>query len=443
MLEKFKEHITTNFPEILSSNIAVACSGGKDSVVLVHLLQACKLKFDLIHCNFNLRGVESDQDQYFVEALASRFKCEIHITNFDTLKIAEQKGVSIQMAARDLRYNAFNFIAHSESIDHVLVAHHLDDQLETFLINLGRGAGVHGLTGIRDRNGIIVRPLLDFSSADIEDYAIKNKIKWREDSSNSSTKYLRNKLRHEVIPLLKLALPHLEKNFAKTISHLKNTEGILDVEIARFRESGTIRSTDSLIINIEKLQATIHPETYLYELLKDYSFHIPDAVDLLHAENGKYMIAGSMQLIKNNTVLELRQIEPIQTVDKQIELKNNDVNLPEGLLNIKIISPEKPLEYLKSILPDTNKLLMDAGQISESLQLRTWQHGDRMSPYGMKGSKLISDILTDAKISSLKREKALVLKSGSDIVWLLGIRTSRHHTITEKTKSILEITIEL
>ncbi|AGC78692.1 tRNA(Ile)-lysidine synthase [Nonlabens dokdonensis] len=443
MLERFKKHIKTNFPEILSSEIAVACSGGKDSVVLAHLLHACKLKLELIHCNFNLRGAESDQDEDFVKALATRLEHKIHIVHFDTTNVAEQGGISIQMAARDLRYEAFNTIVSDNKIAHVLVAHHIDDQLETFLINLGRGAGIHGLTGIRDRNGIILRPLLDFSSKEIEEYALQNKIKWREDSSNASTKYLRNKLRHDLIPLLKEVLPHLDNNFSKTLSYLKDSELLLDVEVARFRESGTKINNGNLFINIEKLKATVQPSAYLFELLREYSFHMPDALELLDAENGKYLVAGSMQLIKNNSFLELRKIEAIPIVDQEIELKNGVVSIPEGQLSINIISTEEPKKFLQTVLPNPNKLLLDASLVQGILKLRTWKHGDRMSPYGMKGTKLISDILTDAKISSLKREKSLVLENGSDIIWLLGIRASKHYSITENTKSIIEITLEL
>ncbi|OUS21413.1 tRNA lysidine(34) synthetase TilS [Nonlabens dokdonensis] len=443
MLERFKEHIKKNYPEILSRKVAVACSGGKDSTVLVHLLHACQLKFDIIHCNFNLRGAESDQDEDFVTELAIHLENKVYTLHFDTEKAAQQRGISIQMAARDLRYEAFEEIAIENDIKHVLVAHHMDDQLETFLINLGRGAGIHGLTGIRDRNGIILRPLLDFSSKEIEEYALQNKIKWREDSSNTSTKYLRNKLRHDLIPLLKDVLPHLDNNFSKTLSYLKDSEVLLDVEVARFRESGTTINNGNLFINIEKLKATVQPRAYLFELLREYSFHIDDAMNLLDGENGKFIKSGDVKLIKNNSDLELTKMVTHQNLYEKIDVKNGSLQLPEGRLQVQLVKTQEPLDYLKSVLPDKNKLLIDSDGIAGPLVLRNWEKGDRMSPYGMKGTKLISDFLTDLKITSLKREKSLVLTCDSDIIWLLGIRTSKHYTVTEKTTTILEITIEL
>ena len=299
------------------------------------------------------------------------------------------------------------------------------------------------MTGIRDRNGIILRPLLDFSSKEIEEYALQNKIKWREDSSNTSTKYLRNKLRHDLIPLLKDVLPHLDNNFSKTLSYLKDSEVLSDVEIARFRESGTTINNGNLFINIEKLKATVQPRAYLFELLREYSFHIDDAMNLLDGENGKFIKSGDVKLIKNNSDLELTKMVTHQKLYEKIDVKNASLQLPEGRLQVQLVKTQQPLDYLKSVLPDKNKLLIDSDGIAGPLVLRNWEKGDRMSPYGMKGTKLISDFLTDLKITSLKREKSLVLTCDSDIIWLLGIRTSKHYTVTEKTTTILEITIEL
>jgi tRNA(Ile)-lysidine synthase len=442
MLAAFKHHISTHFPEIFSVCIAIAISGGKDSTVLAHLLHQLGVKFDLIHCNFNLRGAESDADQVFVEDLAKQLGCELYIESFETEKLAQSSGVSIQMAARDLRYKAFDNIAANHDIKLVLIAHHLDDQLETFLINLGRGAGLHGLTGIRERNGIIARPLLIFNSSQINDFALENKIDWREDSSNSKTKYLRNQLRHEVIPLLHEALPHLKGNFSNTLNYLEGSELLLDAEVARFRESGTKTNQGNLEISIEKLKATLKPEAYLFELLKEYNFNLPDALELLDAEHGKSIPSGSRKLTKDRGVLVLGTVVDWNPIYMEIDQSMEKLKLDGHQLEFKNTREDDPLKYVKSA-NSSNKILLDAAGLEYPLVLRNWQHGDRMQPYGMKGSKLISDLLTDCKIPSLEREKALVLTSGSTILWLVGIRTSKHHKITSITKSIIEITSDL
>ncbi|AUC79523.1 tRNA lysidine(34) synthetase TilS [Nonlabens sp. MB-3u-79] len=442
MLTAFKNHISTQFPELFSVPIAIAISGGKDSTVLAHLLHQLGVKFDLIHCNFNLRGAESDADQVFVEGLAKQLGCKLYIESFETEKIAQSRGVSIQMAARDLRYQAFDNIAAKHHIKQVLVAHHLDDQLETFLINLGRGAGLHGLTGIRERNGIIARPLLIFNSSQISDFALENNIDWREDSSNSKTKYLRNRLRHEVIPLLHEALPHLKANFSNTLNYLEGSELLLDVEVARFRESGTKINHGNLEISIEKLKATLKPEAYLFELLKEYNFNLPDALELLDAEHGKSIPSGSRRLTKDREVLVLSKQADWNPIYMEIDQSIERLKLDGYQLEFKNIREDDPLKYVKSA-NSSNKILLDAAGLEYPFVLRNWQHGDRMQPYGMKGSKLISDLLTDCKIPSLEREKALVLASGSTILWLVGIRASKHHKITSITKSIIEITSDL
>ena len=442
MLAAFKNHIKNHFPEFFSEPIAVAISGGKDSTVLAHLLHQSGLKFDFIHCNFHLRDLESDGDQSFVEKMAVDLDCKLHVLHFDTSQVAQDRNISIQMAARDLRYDAFDKIAIDNKLQHILVAHHLDDQLETFLINLGRGAGLHGLTGIRNRNGYISRPLLPFTREQINDYAIDNHLEWREDSSNSSTKYLRNKLRHDVIPLLHDALPHLEGNFSNTLSYLKNSEMLQDVEVARFRESGTKTISGNLEINIELLKETLKPDAYLFELLKDYRFNMQDAVNLLDSENGKTIKSGEMRLVKDRNNLILSKAINSNEVHIEINETTTAVATTEVSLEIKRVEQGDLLTYVKNNSRE-NKLFLDTSKLIMPLILRTWEHGDRMQPYGMKGSKLISDLLTDSKISSLKREKALVLTSGSDIIWLVGKRASKHYPITSTTQSIIEITIKL
>jgi len=245
-----------------------------------------------------------------------------------------------------------------------------------------------------------------------------------------------------VIPLLYEALPHLKGNFSNTLNHLEGSELLLDVEVARFRESGTKTILGNLEISIEKLKATVKPEAYLFELLKEYHFNLPDALELLHAENGKSIPSGSWRLTKDRGVLVLSEQEADKPIYVEIDPSMESLKLDGQQLEFKNIAVDDPLEYVKSA-HSSNKILLDAAGLEYPLVLRNWQHGDRMQPYGMKGSKLISDLLTDHKIPSLEREKAVVLTSGSTILWLVGIRASKHHKITSITKSIIEITSDL
>ncbi|HEX9825611.1 MAG TPA: tRNA lysidine(34) synthetase TilS, partial [Flavobacteriaceae bacterium] len=232
MLQKLRDHINSRLPFLAKSKCLVAISGGMDSVVLAHLCHKMEIDIALAHCNFNLRGDESDADEDFVLQLAEDLNLEVFIESFDTEAYAKTHKLSTQMAARELRYAWFDDLMEQLHFDYVLTAHHADDNLETFLINLSRGTGLEGLTGIPEINGNIVRPLLPFSRQELEYYAIKNKLKWREDSSNIATKYLRNKLRHEVIPTLKEINPQILQNFNKTLSFLQDSNEIMEDCIA-------------------------------------------------------------------------------------------------------------------------------------------------------------------------------------------------------------------
>ena len=232
---RFEQHLSSKLPFVKDAKILIACSGGLDSIALVHLCKTTNLEVSIAHCNFNLRGEESDGDQRFVVALAKELKIPCYINSFDTNQYVEENQLSIQMAARKLRYDWFQELALKHQIQHVFTAHHADDNLETFLINLSRGTGIDGLTGIPLVNGIYVRPLLSFSRKEIETYALENAIKWREDSSNKSTKYLRNKLRHLVVPAFKEVNENVLNNFNTTIAHLQDHVDFINRRIVVFK----------------------------------------------------------------------------------------------------------------------------------------------------------------------------------------------------------------
>ena len=272
MIHTFKTHIEKSLSFLHKSKLLIAISGGLDSVVLTHLCHEAKLNFSLAHCNFNLRGDESDADEEFVLQLAEDLDLEVFIESFDTEIYAKGHKLSTQMAARELRYDWFSSLAQQLGFDYILTAHHADDTFETLLINLTRGTGLDGLTGIPEVNFNIVRPLLPFSREQIETYAKEDRLKWQEDSSNASNKYLRNQLRHEVIPVLKSMNPQVLQNVSTTIENLQNSQQIIEDAIVRIQKKVVTINGDVIKLNIKKLQKLSNPKVYLYELLKKAYF---------------------------------------------------------------------------------------------------------------------------------------------------------------------------
>ena len=292
MLIRFKNHIKTNLDFLNHRKILVAISGGLDSVVLVHLCYKLGLNIALAHCNFKLRSHESDEDESFVLKLAKDLDLKVFIQEFDTADYAKINKLSIQMAARELRYNWFNTLATQMEYDCVLTAHHADDNLETFLINLSRGTGLEGLKGIPEINNNIIRPLLPFSRDDVRAYAKNHNLSWREDSSNASTKYMRNKLRHDVIPVLKEINSQLLQNFNKTQGFLKDADAIIKDKLEDvLKEITDFKGDNKIQFNISNIKKLSNPKTYLYQLLKPYNFtEWNDVVNLLDAQSGKQVI---------------------------------------------------------------------------------------------------------------------------------------------------------
>ncbi|MBT8272550.1 MAG: tRNA lysidine(34) synthetase TilS, partial [Bacteroidia bacterium] len=310
MLKAFKKYIEKEAPFLKKSKILIALSGGLDSVVLTHLCVESGLDVALAHCNFNLRAEESDADENFVLRLAEALDLELFVEYFDTETYAENKKISIQMAARELRYQWFFELAEQLDFDHILTAHHADDNLETFLINLSRGCGLDGLTGIPNQNEKILRPLLTFSRNDLEGYASEKKLEWREDSSNASVKYLRNKIRHEIIPKLKETNPQFLENFNRTIGHLKEAQGIIDDRLDDVSDNIIDVKDDSISFSIEQLNALNDPKAYLYELIKDYGFtQWDDVYALFDAQSGKQLFSQNWRLLKDRDRLILTAIE--------------------------------------------------------------------------------------------------------------------------------------
>ncbi len=432
MLDKLEKNLQNNFPKLLKSNILIAISGGIDSVVLTHLLHSLGCTIGLAHCNFQLRGSESDADALFVKKLADTLSATAFIKKMDTENYSKNKGVSIQMAARELRYDWFEEIATTHAYDYILTAHHKEDVLETFLINLTRGTGLDGLIGIPKKNGKIRRPLLCFSREEITDYAEQNKIAWREDKSNASTKYLRNKIRHDIVPILKDINPKLLDNFDKTLKHLNESNAIIKDRIESLkRHVVSIDEEGVLNISVRKIKELKNPKANLYELLKPYGFmNSKDVSQLLKAQSGKQVFSKTHRLIKNRETLLLT------------ELKNEDQNyliIPENSTEIKTPLHLEFATVKQQGTNNTKTAYIDKNLLNDRLIVRKHQKGDYFYPIGMQGKKKISKYFKDEKLSLLEKEKTWLLCNGNEIVWVIGRRLDNRYKVTNGTQAIFEI----
>ena len=434
MLQKFKEHININFPFLKDKKLLIAISGGVDSVVLAHLFSELNFNISLAHCNFQLREKESNLDEEFVKLLSQKTSNQIFTIKFETEKFASKNKFSIQIAARELRYNWFQEIIKKHSFDYVLTAHHADDNLETFLINLTRGSGLDGFTGIPRINGNIVRPLLAFSREEILAYAKTNTIDWREDASNATTKYIRNKIRHKVLPVLKEINPNLLETFAKTLENLQESKQIIEDKIADISSEVINSKNNVLKINIEKINQLSNPKAYLYQLLKEYSFtEWNDVSNLLSAQSGKQIFSKTHRLIKDRAFLLLSKT----VISNEKELFLIDESQSEIIhpihLNFEVVQ-QKPTENKQTIYVDKDLL-------KYPLIVRKWQNGDYLYPQGMQGKKKLSKYFKDEKLSLLEKENTwLLCNSENEIIWVLNHRQDRRFSLKNTSNNILKIT---
>ena len=398
----------------LKNKLILALSGGIDSMVLADLLLKAKADFVLAHCNFHLRGEESDGDEQFVREFAERNGLTLHVKQFDTVDYAQTQGVSIEMAARELRYAWFEELRQQLNYDFIAVAHHADDQLETFFINLLRGAGIRGLKGMLPVNGHIIRPLLDASRDEIHQYAVENGIKWREDHTNAETQFLRNKIRHELLPVIDSISQEGRASILKSINHLSS-------ENALYREL----LKEKLAPSTSFLLAMTQSEQLLFEWLRDYGFN-EDQVHFIHeamnGQPGTSFFSPTHRLTIERDGLELTPI-----------CENNDISIE---LSYQQIPKDEHFVIDKS--PQVAQL--DYDKLTFPLKIRKWQVGDRFHPLGMKGSKLLSDFFVDQKMTTRQKDECQVLTTADgEIVWVIGRRIDDRYKVTERTKTILFI----
>lgn len=420
--------------------VVVGVSGGTDSVALLHLLIKLGYSCIVAHCNFHLRMEESDRDEEFVRKLASDYKLPIYCVDFNTVNYAEQHGISIEMAARDLRYNWFYELLENHHAQAIAVAHHADDSIETMLMNLVRGTGLRGLTGIPPKNNKVVRPLLCCTRTEIENYLILHDAEHVEDSTNATTDYQRNKFRNEIIPLLSEINPSVRQTLYDTLERFEGSLAIYQQAIDEM-EKKIVDKTDTglVIMNIDLIKQQAHIPTVLFELLHPYGFSpatIEQISGHLDGESGKVFHADAYKLVKDRNSLiisakgiELNEVFSISQTDKRLEIP-----FPLTINKQQIISGFR-------VSKEQNRIHVDASKLVFPLQIRKWKEGDFFYPFGMKQRKKISDFFIDNKLSLIDKEKIWLLVSGDEIVWIVGLRMDNRFRVTEQTTEVVEFKI--
>lgn len=436
MLSKFQNHIVSRFPFLKQKKLFLAVSGGLDSMVLLHLFKQLNYEITVLHCNFQLRGLESFGDQEFIQNYCDKNNIKIFTTQFDTQAFAEDYKLSIQVAARELRYSWFYELLEEKHFDYLLTAHHADDNLETFIINLTRGTGLDGLTGIPEQNDKIIRPLLPFSREEILKYAQENNIEWREDSSNASTKYVRNKIRHDLVPVLKQINPNFLDAFQKTQSFLQESKEMAeDASIVIYQQVAK-EAGDDIHFDLNQLKKLPNYKSYLYQWLNEFGFSAwKDIYDLVEGQSGKQVFSDEFRLLKNREILILTPIS--ETSEKEeFEIYENDteVNFPLKMTLCNVGH---------TTFGSNRTIFVDAEKIQFPLKLRKWNEGDVFQPFGMNGkSKKVSKLFKDEKMSLIEKEKTWILSSDDQIVWIVGIRQDERFKIKNTTNKILKIELQ-
>jgi len=437
MVEQFLKYIHDEKLFHSSQRILLAVSGGADSMLMLHLFTNAGFSVAVAHCNFGLRGNESDGDEQFVADYCDKHNLSCYVKHFDTQDYALEKGISIEMAARDLRYAWFDGLLPKHRMDLLATAHHQDDVIETFLINLSRGSGIKGLSGIQPKSGKIIRPMLFTNRTEILEYCTRLKIDFRTDSSNMDTAYKRNLIRQEILPLLEEVNPAFRKNALKTIGTLHETGLLFQQRMSEIRAFVYSEDDQGVMIHIEKLLTFSPLRTILFELIREFGFQvdqIDDMIDSLSRESGRKFFSDEYRLIKDRDYL---LISPFKTKSAQVFYLEEDCHKLNFPVHLSLEKIEKTDDFRFSTHPNVVDLDMD--RLAFPLILRHWQEGEYFQPLGMTGMKKLSDFFVDEKYSIPDKEDAWILASGNQVVWIVGKRLDDRYKITSKTKRILRI----
>ncbi|MGZ3952091.1 MAG: tRNA lysidine(34) synthetase TilS [Flavisolibacter sp.] len=435
------ERFTRFFKErnLLEGNFLAAVSGGIDSAVLCELCKQSGLDFAIAHCNFQLRGEESERDEQFVQALSDKYGVQLFLKRFNTSAYAEEKKISIQEAARELRYDWFTQLRIEKGISFTVLAHHADDNIETLLMNFFRGTGLQGLTGMPTEDlgsRFILRPLLELRRTEIVEFAQVNNLKWVEDSSNASSKYTRNFFRNELLPAIKNRYPAVEDNLIATIQRLKKANALYTIGLEEIKKKLCFRRGSEVRIPVLKLLKYEHT-SLIYEIIKDYGFgekQVEEVLKLAKADSGKFIENDRYQVIKHRNWLVIAQVNNV-TDTIAIEKGRERVNYAGGQLHLKTISKESFRLQKKEAIAQ-----LDTRKIEYPLLLRKWKKGDYFYPLGMPKKKKLARFFIDLKLPKNQKENIWVLESNNRILWIVGIRIDDRFKVTDSSREVLVVT---
>ena len=438
LLKDFKAFVTKENLFQPKDHLLLAVSGGVDSVVLCELCHRAGYSFSIAHCNFQLRGEESVRDENFVRGLAARYGVRIHVKHFETEAYAGQHKLSIQVAARNLRYQWFRELLSQFQIQKLLTAHHANDNIETILMNFFKGTGITGLRGMLPKQGDIVRPLLFAIKETIKQFAEENKLNWVEDSSNAQDKYTRNFIRHQLMPVITGMYPQAESNLISNIQRFREVELLYRQTIEKHLKKLVEQKGAELHIPILKLKSTNAAATILYEILHPLNFtpkQSEEALQLTESETGKYVASSTHRIFKNRNWLIIAPNDTTVAENIIIEEGQTSVQFAVGSLNFKYEPPTSNFQP-----PTSNNIaLLDAADIKYPLILRKWKPGDYFYPLGMRKKKKLARFFIDNKLSSTDKETTWVLEMDQKIIWIVGQRIDDRFKITPNTKSMLQI----
>jgi tRNA(Ile)-lysidine synthase len=445
LLKQFQQYIKKENLFQPKDRLLLAVSGGVDSVVLCELCKQAGYDFAIAHCNFQLRGKESERDELFVQRLGEKYEVKVLVKRFDTEKHASEWKQGIQEVARTLRYNWFNELVtgqlSEDACQYVLTAHHKDDNIETLLMNFFKGTGINGLHGILPRQRKLIRPLLFAGKNELKEFAKENNLQFVEDSSNSTDTYTRNYFRNQLIPSLQKVFPQVENNLAENLQRFSEVEILYRQSIALHKKKLLEQKGEEVHIPILKLLKAEPLSTIVYEIIKEFSFtshQTTDVVALLQSESGKYIQSSTHRIIKNRNWLIISPNQIQFTENILIEEQDKKIEFSGGVIELK-----KIINTQYSISNDQLTAQLDADEIKFSLLLRKWKQGDYFYPLGMNKKKKLSRFFIDQKLSLTQKENVWVIETNKKIVWVIGLRIDNRFRITDKTKNILQVNLSV
>ncbi len=437
MLRQFKQFVNQNGLFDRSHSLLAAVSGGADSVVMLHLLAQCRLKVAVAHCNFQLRGADADGDEEFVRQQAAKYQMPFFSIRFNTLAYADEHKLSVEMAARELRYNWFAQLAAEHHFDRILTAHHLNDNIETLMLNLTRGTGINGLTGIAAINGNIARPLLFATRSHIEEYARLNNLAFRTDSTNLSDDYQRNIIRHRIVPVLKELNPAFEERMSKNFNHIRQAADIYNWYVEKVSAEVVKTDGQQTIIDAENLMQQQFAEAVLYECIRPFGFNSSQTRDIIKTvgqKSGNTFQSASHRLLVDRSHIIIESIEKIDFQPIEIESPRNIESLG---LTMRVVTIE---DFALDKRPCV--ACLDFDKLQFPLTIRLWQHGDFFYPIGMSKAQKLSDFFVNNKVNVFDKERVMVLTSGEKIAWIIGYRPDNRFKISDKTQRVLLLETE-